>query len=66
MLPVVLAGCGGGGTKSAAAQVKPRPVAQGWELHTLDDVDILTIDDTLDGGDVLPSFTLPVKDIFPE
>jgi hypothetical protein len=38
VLPVVLVGCGGGGTKSAAAQVKPRPVAQGWELHTLDDV----------------------------
>ncbi|MEO8397278.1 MAG: Uma2 family endonuclease [Chloroflexota bacterium] len=24
------------------------------------------IDDTLDGGDMLPGFTLPVKDIFPE
>jgi Uma2 family endonuclease len=24
------------------------------------------IDDTLDGGDVLPGFTLPVRDIFPE
>ncbi len=26
----------------------------------------LTIDATLSGGDVLPNFTLPVKDIFPE
>lgn len=26
----------------------------------------LTIDDTLDGGEVLPGFTLPVKDIFPQ
>jgi Uma2 family endonuclease len=26
----------------------------------------LTINDTLDGGDVLPGFTLPVKDIFPD
>ena len=25
----------------------------------------LTISDTLDGGDVLPDFTLPVRDIFP-
>lgn len=27
---------------------------------------LLGINDTLDGGDVLPGFTLPVKDIFPE
>jgi hypothetical protein len=40
VLPVVLAGCGGGSTKSAAAQVKPRPVAQGWDLHTLEDVGV--------------------------
>ncbi|HET9496217.1 MAG TPA: hypothetical protein VFR15_18470 [Chloroflexia bacterium] len=39
VLPVVLAGCGGA-TKQAAAQVKPRPVAVGWELHTLDDVGV--------------------------
>jgi Uma2 family endonuclease len=29
------------------------------------DVLVYGIDDTLDGGDVLPGFTLPVKDIFP-
>ena len=29
-------------------------------------VQTLRIDDTLDGGEVLPGFTLPVKDIFPE
>ncbi len=34
------------------------------EVHTPDDLDILTMDDTLDGGDVLPGFRLPVKDIF--
>ena len=26
----------------------------------------VTLDDTLEGGDILPAFTLPVKDIFPE
>jgi len=36
------------------------------EVLTPDDVDILTIDDTLDGGDVLPGFSLPVKEIFPD
>ena len=40
VLPVILAGCGGGGSKSAAAQVKPKPVAIGWDLHTLDDVGV--------------------------
>ncbi len=29
-------------------------------------VKLLGVDDTLDGGDVLPGFTLSVKDIFPE
>ncbi|MBI5666412.1 MAG: Uma2 family endonuclease [Chloroflexi bacterium] len=33
---------------------------------TKDGEDILTVDDTLDGGEVLPGFTLPVRDIFPE
>ncbi|RMF82539.1 MAG: Uma2 family endonuclease, partial [Chloroflexi bacterium] len=28
------------------------------------DVEILTADDTLDGGDVLPGFSLAVRDIF--
>lgn len=27
---------------------------------------VLTVNDTLDGGAVLPGFTLPVKDVFPE
>lgn len=31
---------------------------------TKDSEDILTEDDTLDGGDVLPGFTMPVRDIF--
>jgi hypothetical protein len=25
----------------------------------------LTVNDTVDGGDVLPGFSMPVKDIFP-
>lgn len=29
------------------------------------DVDILSLNDTLTGGDVLPGFTLAVKDVFP-
>ena len=29
-------------------------------------VRVLTIDDTLDGGNVLPGFTLPVRDVFQE
>jgi len=27
---------------------------------------ILTVDDVLDGGDVLPGWSLPVRDLFPE
>lgn len=34
--------------------------------HTKTEVRTLSIDDTLDGGDVLTGFMLPVKDIFPE
>ena len=34
------------------------------EVCTSDDIQILTEADTLDGGDVLPGFTLPVRDIF--
>jgi Uma2 family endonuclease len=30
------------------------------------DVKTLTIDDTLEGGDVLPGFTVAVRDIFPK
>jgi Uma2 family endonuclease len=37
------------------------------EVYVLDeDVQELTINDTLDGGDVLPEFKLAVRDIFPE
>jgi Uma2 family endonuclease len=36
------------------------------EVHQPGKLEILTIDDTLDGGDVLPGFRLAVKDIFPE
>jgi hypothetical protein len=35
------------------------------EVRTLDDWDLLTDDDTLDGGDVLPGFTVAVNDLFP-
>jgi len=28
------------------------------------DIELLTVQDTLDGGDLLPGFTLPVKEIF--
>jgi Uma2 family endonuclease len=31
-----------------------------------DDIDVLTENDSLDGEDVLPGFTLPVRDIFTE
>lgn len=34
------------------------------EVCTVDDVQILNEDDIFDGGDVLPGFTLPVRDIF--
>jgi Uma2 family endonuclease len=34
------------------------------EVHTPDDFDLLNDSDTLDGGDVLPGFTLPVREIF--
>ena len=37
------------------------------EVYVLDqDVQEFGIDDTLDGGEVLPGFKLPVRDIFPE
>lgn len=42
------------------------PEKQLVEVHTLDEVDILTVNDTIDGGDVLPGFVLPVRDIFPD
>jgi Uma2 family endonuclease len=36
------------------------------EVHTAEEVRVLGLDDTLDGGDVLPGFTLPVRDIYEE
>jgi pantothenate kinase type III len=35
------------------------------EVHTAQGLTIIPEDGTLDGGAVLPGFTLPVKDIFP-
>lgn len=35
------------------------------EVLTPTDRHLLTVDDTLSGGDVLPGFTLAVRDIFP-
>lgn len=35
-------------------------------VHTQSGSKILTVEDTLDGGDVLPGFKLAVKDIFPQ
>jgi Uma2 family endonuclease len=35
------------------------------EVHTSDGMRTLQGDDTLDGGDVLPGFTLPLRDVFP-
>ncbi len=34
------------------------------EIYTPDSEDVLNIDDTVSGGDVLPEFSLPVRDIF--
>lgn len=36
------------------------------EVYTLDGVKVLSETDTIDGGDVLPGFTLLVADIFPK
>jgi Uma2 family endonuclease len=36
------------------------------EVHTADAVKTLDIDDVLDGGEVLPGFSLPVREIFGE
>ncbi len=40
------------------------PSKQLVEVYTPDSEEVLTIDDTFSGGDVLPGFTLPVRDIF--
>jgi len=40
------------------------PRKQQIEVHTADDISVMTVGDTLNGGDVLPGFNLPVKDIF--
>jgi Uma2 family endonuclease len=42
------------------------PEKQLVEAHTPDDFDILTLSDILGGGEVLPGFMLPVRDIFPQ
>jgi Uma2 family endonuclease len=34
------------------------------EIHTAEDLRVLTAGDTLDGGDVLPGFSLPITEIF--
>lgn len=36
------------------------------EVLTTDSRALLSIDDTLDGGDILPGFTLPVRELFPK
>lgn len=41
------------------------PDSQTIVVHTKDGAKTYTIEDTLDGGDVLPEFKLAVKDIFP-
>jgi Uma2 family endonuclease len=41
------------------------PRKQLVETLTLDNRELLGIEDTIDGGDVLPGFTLAVKQIFP-
>ncbi len=35
-------------------------------VRTIESVEILTSDDTLDGGEVLPGFSAPVRTLFPE
>jgi Uma2 family endonuclease len=41
------------------------PDNQSIVVHTKEGARTLTVDDTLDGGDVLPGFSLPVRDLFP-
>ncbi len=41
------------------------PDTQTVDVHTPDGAKTLTIDSTLDGGDVLPGFSLPVRALFP-
>ncbi len=41
------------------------PSKQLVETLTLDDRELLGVEDTIDGGDVLPGFKLPVKQVFP-
>jgi len=42
------------------------PDSQTVVVHTKAGAKTLMIEDTLDGGDVLPGFTLPVRDVFPQ
>ncbi|MCA0458341.1 MAG: Uma2 family endonuclease [Chloroflexi bacterium] len=41
------------------------PSKQLVETLTLDDRELLGVEDTIDGGDLLPGFKLPVKQVFP-
>lgn len=34
------------------------------EVHTIEEINILSINDSLDGGDALPRFTLALEDVF--
>jgi Uma2 family endonuclease len=40
------------------------PRKQEIEIHEADGIRTLTIDDTLEGGDVLPGFSLALKTLF--
>ncbi|MBZ0290616.1 MAG: Uma2 family endonuclease, partial [Anaerolineae bacterium] len=40
------------------------PKTQSVVVHTRDGAKTYTIDDTLDGGEVLPGFRLPLRDVF--
>jgi len=42
------------------------PQKQIVEVRTPDEHLLLTIDDTLDGGNVLPGFKLALRDLFPQ
>jgi Uma2 family endonuclease len=41
------------------------PSARTIVIHTVDGLKRLTVKDTLDGGDILPGFTIPMSEIFP-
>lgn len=41
------------------------PARQIVEVLTASERQLLTVDDTLTGGDVLPGFSVPIRDLFP-